>query len=351
MRAEADAWFATRTWSHTYWSPAAVADLVAATGSRVSVVIPARDEEATVADVVSVIRRELVEAHPVVAELVVIDSDSTDATAERARDAGAVVHAASQVAPHLGSHPGKGEALWKSLFVTTGDLLVFVDADLSLWGPHFVTGLLGPLLVEPQVQLVKGFYDRILARDGAPPSPEGGRVTELVARPLLNLWWPELAGLVQPLAGEWAARRSLMESVEVPTGYGVEIGAVVDTYARHGLDGLAQVDLGARAHHHQKDHDLAVMAAELLAVARDRCESRPSRSDRSAGGARTLRGEPTLHQFHRDDRGREATSATAGAVGSWAGREVPLAQRPPALSCPGYPGLSAHQEQGEGGPS
>ena len=126
------------------------------------------------------------------------------------------MHRARDVAPELGTFPGKGEALWKSLLVTHGDLLVFVDADLTRWGPHFVTGLLGPLLADPQVRLVKGFYERVRTADDGSTSTEGGRVTELVARPLLSLWWPELAGVVQPLAGEWAARRGLMESLHHP---------------------------------------------------------------------------------------------------------------------------------------
>ena len=145
-----------------------------------------------------------------------------------------------------------------------------MDADLTRWGPHFVTGLLGPLLADPQVRLVKGFYERVRTADDGSTSTEGGRVTELVARPLLSLWWPQLAGVVQPLAGEWAARRGLMESLSIPVGYGVELSTLLDTAARYGLDALAQVDLGSRAHKHQADHDLAVMAAELLLVAEAR---------------------------------------------------------------------------------
>lgn len=315
MRATSQAWFAARSHVHDEWTREQVADLVDAGAHRVSVVIPAKDEAGTVGDVVSAVRRELVEAVPVVAELVVVDSDSTDRTAQVATDAGATVHASSSIAPHLGSHPGKGEALWKSLFVTTGDLLVFVDADLTLWGPHFVTGLLGPLLSDPEVLLVKGHYDRLLRRDGQPQSSEGGRVTELVARPVLDLWWPDLAAVVQPLAGEWAARRTLMESLVVPTGYGVEIASLVDTYTRHGLEAIAQVDLGERAHEHQRDHDLAVMAAELLAVTRARCDGnlrQPAVAD------------PTLQQYTR--------------AGGWRERPVPLAQRPPAVECEGYVG-------------
>jgi glucosyl-3-phosphoglycerate synthase len=239
-------------------------------GTRISVVIPARNEQRTVGRVVSTLRQALVNELPLVDEIVVMDSDSTDATGSVASKAGATVHRAKDVAPELGTFPGKGEALWKSLLVTDGDLVVFVDADLTRWGPHFVTGLLGPLLTDPGVQLVKGFYERVRTADDGSTSTEGGRVTELVARPMLSLWWPELAGVVQPLAGEWAARRSLMESLSIPVGYGVELSTLLDTAARCGLAALAQVDLGSRAHKHQADHDLAVMAAELLLVAEAR---------------------------------------------------------------------------------
>jgi glucosyl-3-phosphoglycerate synthase len=239
-------------------------------GTRISVVIPARNEQRTVGRVVAALRQALVTDLPLVDEIVVMDSDSTDATGSVAARAGATVHRAKDVAPELGTFPGKGEALWKSLLVTGGDLLAFVDADLTRWGPHFVTGLLGPLLADPAVRLVKGFYERVRTEDDGSTSTEGGRVTELVARPLLSLWWPELAGVVQPLAGEWAARRGLMESLSIPVGYGVELSTLLDTAAAHGLDALAQVDLGSRAHKHQADHDLAVMAAELLVVAEAR---------------------------------------------------------------------------------
>ncbi|HXW46100.1 MAG TPA: glucosyl-3-phosphoglycerate synthase [Streptosporangiaceae bacterium] len=304
-----DAWFARRT---SRWQDWAAPELLAAKrrlGATVSVVIPARNEERTVAGVVAAIERSLVTRMQLVDELVVIDSDSTDATGAVAAEAGAKVYRASDVLPAAGSFPGKGEALWKSLHVTTGDLLVFVDADLTSWGPHFVTGLLGPLLADEQIQLVKGFYTRVWTQSDGSTSTEGGRVTELVARPLISLWWPELAGVVQPLAGEWAARRSLMESLHIPVGYGVELATLMDTASRHGLDAVAQVDLGSRAHRHQANHDLALMAAELLVVAERR---RPA-------------GEPPgaaeLRQFIRED-GRAHPVA----------RAVPVAERPPAAS-------------------
>src|SRR5215472_15636823 len=186
-----DAWFGRRT---SRWQDWPADELLAAKkrlGVSVSVVIPARNEQRTVAGVVGAIARALLTRIPLIDELVVIDSDSTDATAAAAAGAGAKVYRAAEILPAAGSYPGKGEALWKSLHVTTGDLLVFVDADLTRWGPHFVTGLLGPLLADPGVQLVKGFYTRVFTGSDGSTSTEGGRVTELVARPLISLWWPQ----------------------------------------------------------------------------------------------------------------------------------------------------------------
>jgi glucosyl-3-phosphoglycerate synthase len=282
--------------------------LAAKGGTRISVVIPARDEEATIGAIVRGIRADLMTAAPVVDELIVMDSDSTDATADAAAAAGAAVHAVRRVRPDLGGRPGKGEALWKSQFVATGDVLVFVDADLTEWGTHFVTGLIGPLLADAGVQLVKGFYDRVLDDGSERTSTQGGRVTELVARPLLALWWPELAGVVQPLAGEWAIRRDCFAALEVPTGYGVELATLLDVHASGGLAAIAQVDLGSRAHRHQSVHDLGVMAAEILAVAGRRL------------GVPGPAADARLWQY------------TRAADPRWRGREVPVDERPPAAA-------------------
>jgi glucosyl-3-phosphoglycerate synthase len=306
------AWFARRTSHWQDWPPDELLAAKHRLGLTISVVIPARNEQRTVAAVVGAIAQALVEDVPLVDELVVMDSDSTDSTAAVAARAGAVVYRTADVMPAAGSFAGKGEALWKSLHVTKGDVLVFVDADLTSWGPHFVSGLVGPLLSAPAVQLVKGFYTRVRTETDGSTSTEGGRVTELIARPLISLWWPELAGVVQPLAGEWAARRSLMESLPIPVGYGVELATLMDTATRHGLDAVAQVDLGSRAHRHQANHDLALMAAELMVVA-DRRRPR---------GAHPLAGEAELKQFVRDESGQPRQVS----------RPIPVAERPPAAT-------------------
>ena len=217
------------------------------------------------------------------------------------------------VAEGLGAYPGKGEALWKSLLVTTGDILVFVDADLTRWGTHFVTGLLGPLL---ESRSSRRCWSRPATTASVDGPAGGGRVTELVARPLLNLWWPELAGVAQPLAGEWAASRSLLETLTIPVGYGVELAVLVDTARRHGTEAIAQVDLGERAHRNQPDADLAVMAAELLLVAERRRVPSADVGCAEVDGQQPARME--LRQFVREN----------GALRPKP-RAVPCAERPP----------------------
>ncbi|WGL51184.1 glucosyl-3-phosphoglycerate synthase [Nocardioides sp. BP30] len=261
-------WFERNTHAASEWT---LESLVAAKAEhRVSLVVPARNEAATVGRIVSRAREALMETAALVDEIVVIDSDSTDATARVAAEAGAAVFAAGAIRPELGTYPGKGEAMWKSLFVTRGDLIVFMDADLVEWDTHFVPGLLGPLLNRPEIELVKGFYRR-----PGEHGLDGGRVTELVARPLIAMHYPQLAGLVQPLAGEWAVRRSLFETLAVPVGYAVEIAALIDTLGERGADAIAQVDLGRRGHRHQDLFDLGLMSTQLLAAVARRREGVP----------------------------------------------------------------------------
>ncbi len=270
MHADARAWFADRTWQSPSWT---VEDLVRVKGARtVSVVLPALDEEATVADVVASVRPLV---GTLVDELVVVDSGSTDRTVEVSLAAGARVVRRGDVLPELAPVPGKGEVLWRSLAATSGDLLVFLDSDLVDPDPGFVPRLLGPLLLEDDVHLVKGFYRRPLTTEG-PAGSGGGRVTELMARPLLSTLRPELTGVIQPLGGEYAGTRELLEAVPFASGYGVEIGLLLDTHAIVGLDGIAQVNLGVRRHRNQPLPALGVMARQILGTALARCGMLPA---------------------------------------------------------------------------
>jgi len=237
-------------------------------GERISVCLPARNEEDTVGEIVSRIHEQLVERVPLVDELVVIDDHSTDATAARAEAAGATVVEAASVLPDVAGGPGKGRALWRSLHVSSGSIVAWCDTDVTNFGTQFVVGLLGPLLVEPDLLYVKGFYRRPLGTGG----DGGGRVTELVARPLLSLLHPDLTSVVQPLSGEYAGRRVALEQVPFVCGYGVEIGLLIDLAARFGVDAMAQVDLGTRRHRNRPLRDLGPQAMTIMQVALRRAE-------------------------------------------------------------------------------
>ncbi|WP_327273807.1 glucosyl-3-phosphoglycerate synthase [Streptomyces sp. NBC_01224] len=288
MLEEVERWLARRSWS----AADRPLDRLLAAKARdphrgsVSVVLPALNEEATVGRIVATIRRELMEKVQLVDELVVIDSGSTDATAKVAREAGARVVHRDEILPRIPAVPGKGEVLWRSLLVTGGDIVCFIDADLKDFSADFVSGIVGPLLTDPNVQFVKAMYDRPFGDTAG----QGGRVTELVARPLLNLHWPQLAGFVQPLGGEYAVRRSLLERLPFPVGYGVELGLLVDALHTVGLDALAQVDVGVRKHRHQDGQALGRMAATIYRTA----QLRLSRSHLV---------RPSLTQFERGEDG------------------------------------------------
>jgi glucosyl-3-phosphoglycerate synthase len=263
-------WFNEATVQSVSWT---LEQLVAAKrGRTVSVVLPALNEEATVGALVGELR-PLVGG--LVDELVVMDSGCTDRTAQVASEAGARVVHRTDVLPELEPWPGKGEVLWRSLAATSGDVLVFIDSDLIDFDSGFVAALLGPLLLPHRpgrrVELVKGFYRRPLRIESVEVGTGGGRVTELLARPLLNALRPELAGVVQPLGGEYAANRALLESVPFAAGYGVEIGLLLDTHTHYGLNGLAQVNLGVRKHRNRSLLELGVMSRQILGAALPRC--------------------------------------------------------------------------------
>jgi glucosyl-3-phosphoglycerate synthase len=271
MLGEVRTWFDRRTTSANDWPLADV--LATKSGVKVDVILPALNEEATVGRIVAAIHDNLMApGAELVDELVVIDSGSADDTAKVAEAAGARVVHREDVLPQFPVEKGKGEAMWRALAATTGDVVVFIDADLESFTPEYVVALLGPILADDSVQLVKSVYDRPLVAGDVKIAAGGGRVTEIMARPLINALWPELAGVAQPLAGEYAARRGLLESLAFPCGYGVEIGLLVDAFAAVGLDGIAQVDLGERRHRHQDATRLSRMSAQILHAALARAD-------------------------------------------------------------------------------
>ncbi|MEU7433049.1 glucosyl-3-phosphoglycerate synthase [Streptomyces sioyaensis] len=314
MLEEVERWLRGRSWSAADRPLEQLLEAKRQTGRTVSVVLPALDEEATVGAIVTTIRDTLMtDATGLVDELVVLDSGSTDRTAEVAAAAGARVVHRDSILPRLPALPGKGEVLWRSLLATTGDIVCFIDADLREFSATFVSGIVGPLLTDPDIQFVKAMYDRPLETGpGGIDAGQGGRVTELVARPLLNLHWPQLAGFVQPLGGEYAARRSLLERLPFPVGYGVELGLLVDALHTVGLDALAQVDVGVRKHRHQDGQALGRMAAAIYRTAQ----------------LRLTRGHlirPRLTQFDRGDQGFIPRTT-----------DVDTEERPPMTEIPEY---------------
>lgn len=259
---------------HHEFDPGALAEAKVRAGTTVSVCLPARDEAQTVGTIVETISADLV-GGGLVDEIVVMDDGSRDGTGAAAADAGASVVDTSEVLSGLGPGRGKGDALWKSLYVAEGDLICWLDADLVEFSSHFVTGLLGPLISRPSISFVKGFYQRV---------GEGGRVTEIMARPAIARLLPHLASVIQPLGGEYAGRRSTLEQVPFLTGWGVEIGLLADVVDRFGAGAVAQVDLGFRRHRSRSLHDLGVQAAAVLDAA-----LRRAGVDQDAGGGELVR--------------------------------------------------------------
>jgi glucosyl-3-phosphoglycerate synthase len=262
-----------RTYRHDDFDAVALVDAKARSGTIVSVCLPARDEAATVGAIVDEVRRELVEGCGLVDEVLVLDDHSADDTALIAADAGARVVSVDDVLPELGPGEGKGEALYKSVAVAQGDVIAWCDADIRDFAPHFVVGLLGPLLTRPDISFVKGFYDRPV--EGSPHG--GGRVTELMARPAIAALFPHLSSIVQPLSGEYAGRRSLLERLPFVQGYGVDLGLLIDIAEMEGTASIAQVDLGLRRHRNRSLEDLGPQALAVLQVALGRAAYGPGR--------------------------------------------------------------------------
>ncbi|GAB4452135.1 MAG: hypothetical protein OHK0041_15290 [Anaerolineales bacterium] len=274
-----DKWFAENTFHAEEFSN--LKNLLALKekqGTTISLALPALNEETTVGKVIRTIKKELMEKYPLLDEIVLIDSNSTDRTRQIAKGLGVPVYIHQHLLPELGPRSGKGEALWKSLLVTKGDILAWIDTDIVNIHPRFVYGVIGPLLLNRSIQFVKGFYRRPLKVGDKVQAGGGGRVTELTARPLLNLFYPELSGVVQPLSGEYAGRREALEKVPFASGYGVETGLLIDIFERYGLRAIAQVDLLERIHHNQELEALGKMSFAIIQTVLRKLEPRFERS-------------------------------------------------------------------------
>jgi glucosyl-3-phosphoglycerate synthase len=232
---------------------------------KISLCLPTLNEEQTIAKEIIILKSELMTRYPLLDEIVVVDSGSTDDTVKIARDYGADVYRATEILPHLEQFKGKGENLWKALYITRGDIIVYLDADIKNIHHRFAYGLLGPLLLYDHIKFTKAFYDRPIAIGKSKIRPTGGgRVTELVIRPLFSLFFPELTQLIQPLSGEYAGFREVFERIPFPIGYGVETSMNMDIYEKWGLDVIAQVDLDRRIHRNQDTKALGRMAFAIL---------------------------------------------------------------------------------------
>lgn len=320
-------WFGESNFHHGEFADLRrLANLKEKQGLTISLVLPALNEEETIGPIVRRAIREMVGRVPLLDEVLVIDSASTDRTREIAEAEGARVVQHPDVLSHYGSFRGKGEALWKSLYETSGDIVVWADTDVRNWHPRMVYGTLGPLLHESRLQYVKGYYQRPIVEAGVLREGGGGRVTELVARPLINLFYPELSGFIQPLAGEYAGRRSILEQIPFFTGYAVEIGHLIDIAERIGIEGLGQVDLERRVHRNQELEGLSRMSFVILQAVMKRLEERRK--------ARLFAELGSTMKLPRSGRGRLSLEII----------ELADQERPPMIRIPEY--LERRQSRG-----
>jgi glucosyl-3-phosphoglycerate synthase len=250
-------WFGQRSFHHRDFGE------LAACAQSTTLILPTRNVAATIGPILATVAA-LRDRTGLPGQVVVVDADSLDGTADIARAYGAEVYSENDLLPEYGPAQGKGDAMWRSLSVARGEIVMFADADTADFGEHFVCGTLGPLLADPAIQFTKAAYRRPFGTGEESVADGGGRVTELMAKPMLNRFYPELTGFVQPLAGEFAARAALLARLPFLTGYGVEIGLLIDVLAEAGLAAMAQVDLGVRQNRHQSLHDLAKMSSVVL---------------------------------------------------------------------------------------
>jgi glucosyl-3-phosphoglycerate synthase len=314
-----DAWLQTNTFHHAQFAD--LANLVQEKekqGVTISLCIPTLNEEKTIGKEIVIFKAELMSHYPLLDEIAVIDSGSTDKTMETATAFGADVYLARDILPEMGEKNGKGENLWKAIYQLKGDIIVYIDADIKNIHPRFVYGLIAPLIYHPEIKYVKAFYERpLVSLQGVRPSG-GGRVTEILIRPLFSLFFPELAGIVQPLSGEYAARRDVLAQIPFPIGYGVETSHLIDVYTKWGLEAFAQTDLDQRIHRNQPIQSLARMSFGILHTFLLRVQDLGIIKDLPELSQ-------TLHQFQTHDMQRERVDYTNE-----------YEERPPMIEVPAY---------------
>lgn len=266
-----NSWLSSRTFHYSAFSDLAeLAELKKQKGVTISLCFPTLNEEKTIGKSIVLMKSELMERYPIIDEIAVIDSGSTDNTLSIARTFGADTYASSEFLKEEGEVKGKGENLWKALYLLKGDIIVYVDADISNIHHRFAYGLIGPLLKNDDIKFVKAFYNRPFKSSVGIVPTGGGRVTEILIRPLFSQFFPDLTGIIQPLSGEYAGRRELLEQIRFPIGYGVETGLLIDIYQKWGLDVIAQTNLDFRIHRNQKLASLGRMSFGILQTFWDR---------------------------------------------------------------------------------
>ena len=312
-------WLNTNTFHHDDFVD--LADLVKEKekqGLTISLCLPALNEETTIGKEIIIFRSELMTRYPLLDEIAVIDSGSTDKTREIAESFGADVYLASDILPEVAEKKGKGENLWKAVYQLKGDIIIYVDSDIKNIHARFAYALLGPLLKHAHIKYVKAFYDRPLMQEGGIRPSGGGRVTEILVRPLFSLFYPDLTRLIQPLSGEYAVRREVLEAIPFPIGYGVETSHLIDVYYKWGLDAIAQSDLGERVHFNQPTMALGKMSFGILKAFLRRAEA-----------LGVIEGLPDLknqlYQFQARDEDYERIEHT-----------IMEEERPPMLEVPAY---------------
>lgn len=325
-------WLQNNTFHHShFWDILQLVKQKEEQGLAISLCIPTLNEERTIGKEIIIFKSELMTRYPLLDEIAVIDSGSVDKTREVAASFGADVYLAKDILPDMGEKRGKGENLWKAIYQLKGDIIVYIDADIKNIRPHFVYGLVAPLIYHPEIKYVKAFYERPLASSKGVLRPSGGgRVTEILIRPLFSLFFPELTVMIQPLSGEYAARREVLEQIPFPIGYGVETSHLIDIYMKWGLDAFAQTDLDQRVHRNQPTRDLAKMSFNILHTFLSRLKAlgiTPNLPELSL----------TLHQFQVRDEDHERVDYN-----------ISYEERPPMITIPAYRGKYHLDEQNNG---